>query len=305
MRRFSLSIGTLNLSVELLRMINSNLNMDYEEVENILIKDEIKYREYGQVVLESAIDFGWLTFDTRNNLCLAESLKSIDLEDETHLQRELLLLYITNVKPIWIRYLSKGINHAEDRISGEDVKQIFRELGLFPNSNYTTKDVVSWWSKIRVFSLSQKDQNLSKIGYEGELLSLEFEKKRTGKNPEYKALQSDNFGYDIRSIVSKSNLDPLHIEVKSSKNGAQSGSMFLSRNEFDKCIKYGDNYQFHLWDLSLVTPRILILPGKDIIPHIPIDSGNGIWKIVEIKFRNFDWESAIEYEEGFYGTKTI
>ena len=109
MRRFSLSIGTLNLSVELLRMINSNLNMDYEEVENILIKDEIKYREYGQVVLESAIDFGWLTFDTRNNLCLAESLKSIDLEDETHLQRELLLLYITNVKPIWIRYLSKGI----------------------------------------------------------------------------------------------------------------------------------------------------------------------------------------------------
>ena len=48
-----------------------------------------------------------------------------------------------------------------------------------------------------------------------------------------------------------------------------------------------------------------ILPGKEIIPHIPIDSGDGIWKIVEIKFRNFDWERAIEYEEESYGTKTI
>ena len=293
MRRFSLSIGTLNLSIELLRMINSNLNLNYEEVENILKADEIQFREYGQVVLESAINFGWLTYDIKNNLCLAESLLSIDLEEETQLQRELLLLYITNVEPIWIRYLSKGINHAEDRISGEDVKQIFRELGLFPNSKNTTKDVVSWWSKIRVLSLSQKDQRLSKIGYEGELLSLEFEKKRTGKNPEYKALQSDEFGYDILSIVSKSNLDPLYIEVKSSEKGAQRGSMFLTRNEFDKCIKYGDSYQFHLWDLSLATPRILILPGKEIIPHIPIDSGNGIWKIVEIKFRDFGWERAI------------
>ena len=293
MRRFSLSIGTLNLSIELLRMINSNLNLNYQEVENILKADEIQFREYGQVVLESAINFGWLTYDIKNNLCLAESLISIDLEEETQLQRELLLLYITNVEPIWIRYLSKGINHAEDRISGEDVKQIFRELGLFPNSKNTTKDVVSWWSKIRALSLSQKDQRLSKIGYEGELLSLEFEKKRTGKNPEYKALQSDEFGYDILSIVSKSNLDPLYIEVKSSEKGAQRGSMFLTRNEFDKCIKYGDSYQFHLWDLSLATPRILILPGKEIIPHIPIDSGNGIWKIVEIKFRDFDWERAI------------
>tara|TARA_Y100000746_G_scaffold137664_1_gene117911 strand:+ start:2165 stop:3049 length:885 start_codon:yes stop_codon:yes gene_type:complete len=293
MRRFSLSIGTLNLSIELLRMINSNLNLNYEKVENILKADEIQFREYGQVVLESAINFGWLTYDIKNNLCLAESLISIDLEEETQLQRELLLLYITNVEPIWIRYLSKGINHAEDRISGEDVKQIFRELGLFPNSKNTTKDVVSWWSKIRALSLSQKDQRLSKIGYEGELLSLEFEKKRTGKNPEYKALQSDEFGYDILSIVSKSNLDPLYIEVKSSEKGAQRGSMFLTRNEFDKCIKYGDSYQFHLWDLSLATPRILILPGKEIIPHIPIDSGNGIWKIVEIKFRDFDWERAI------------
>ena len=293
MRRFSLSIGTLNLSIELLRMINSNLNLNYQEVENILKADEIQFREYGQVVLESAINFGWLTYDIKNNLCLAESLLSIDLEEETQLQRELLLLYITNVEPIWIRYLSKGIYHAEDRISGEDVKQIFRELGLFPNSKNTTKDVVSWWSKIRALSLSQKDQRLSKIGYEGELLSLEFEKKRTGKNPEYKALQSDEFGYDILSIVSKSNLGPLHIEVKSSEKGAQRGSMFLTRNEFDKCIKYGDNYQFHLWDLSLATPRILILPGKEIIPHIPIDSGNGIWKIAEIKFRDFDWERAI------------
>tara|TARA_Y100000739_G_C20611604_1_gene468956 strand:+ start:2577 stop:3404 length:828 start_codon:yes stop_codon:yes gene_type:complete len=274
-------------------MINSNLNLNYEKVENILKADEIQFREYGQVVLESAINFGWLTYDIKNNLCLAESLISIDLEEETQLQRELLLLYITNVEPIWIRYLSKGINHAEDRISGEDVKQIFRELGLFPNSKNTTKDVVSWWSKIRALSLSQKDQRLSKIGYEGELLSLEFEKKRTGKNPEYKALQSDEFGYDILSIVSKSNLDPLYIEVKSSEKGAQRGSMFLTRNEFDKCIKYGDSYQFHLWDLSLATPRILILPGKEIIPHIPIDSGNGIWKIVEIKFRDFDWERAI------------
>ena len=293
MRRFSLSIGTLNLSIELLRMINLNQNLNYQEVENILKEDAIKFREYGQVVLESAINFGWLTYDTKNNLILAESLKSIDLGDENQLQRELLLLYIANVKPIWRRYLSKGIYHAEDRISGEDVKQIFRELGLFPNSKNTTKDVVSWWSKIRALSLTQKEQNLSKIGYEGELLSLEFEKKRTGKNPEYKALQSDEFGYDILSIVSKSNLGPLHIEVKSSEKGAQRGSMFLTRNEFDKCIKYGDSYQFHLWDLSLATPRILILPGKEIIPHIPIDSGNGIWKIVEIKFRYFDWKSAI------------
>ena len=292
MRRYSLSVGILDLSIDLLKLIKSNPSPEYEEVKNILHNEKILFREYGQIVLDSAINFGWLEIDWKNNLILEKTLINLDLEEEIQAQRELLWLYILNIRPIWTIHLSHGINQAKQRISGVDEKQIFWELGLFPDSKNSTKEVLSWWNRARHLARYVQEKKLYDIGSQGEFLSIKFERKRTGITPEHKPLESDEFGYDILSQVSKSIPEPLYIEVKSSEKGWKRASLFLTRNEYEKCNKYGESYQFHLWDLSSELPRLLILHGASITPHVPTDSGNGYWKIVEIKFKNFDWNKS-------------
>lgn len=57
---------------------------------------------------------------------------------------------------------------------------------------------------------------------------------------------------------------------------------FLSRNEWDTCVRLHPHYVIHLWNLA--TKRLTILSKEDLEPHIAVDRGLGTWMDIKILF---------------------
>ena len=62
-----------------------------------------------------------------------------------------------------------------------------------------------------------KNERLSEIGLKGELLTLEYEKSRTGVSPIHSSMESDEYGYDVKSQINSDDNSELYIEVKSTR----------------------------------------------------------------------------------------
>ena len=59
--------------------------------------------------------------------------------DFVPLQRQLLWLYIKKEKPTWLRYAKNGLDRVKPHITDDDERQVFRQLGLMPNSEWKKK----------------------------------------------------------------------------------------------------------------------------------------------------------------------
>jgi hypothetical protein len=70
------------------------------------------------------------------------------------------------------------------------------------------------------------------------------------------------------------------IEVKSTI--ASPIRFYLTRNEWEKALNFGDAYHFHIWDLQANPPRLYQRTVADIAPHVPTDNEKGRWKDAEI-----------------------
>lgn len=301
MVQYSLSVGYLNNSVYLLKLISSPPDITLDELKKIVDTDDILLRETQTVVVQSAIEFGWIEIGPENKLTLNDGLtRTLFDRGDISVQRELLWLYIFKSRPFWTKYLGHGISTAKHNISNDDEKQIFIDLGLFVDAEDSDKDVVDWWSRVAGLTRQMEDEKLTEIGNKGEFLSIRFERNRTGVRPTHMALDSNHHGYDILSQIDSSNSDPLHIEVKASISGWRGGVLHLTRNEYDKSRESGVNYQFHLWDISSENPKLLIVSSLDMLQHAPIDSGKGRWETVAIKFKSFNWDECIDSEEGVF-----
>ena len=126
------------------------------------------------------------------------------------------------------------------------------------------------------------------------MLSLNYERNRTDQNPKHRAYYSHSYGYDIESQVSREDKNPLYIEVKSSTESWKIAKLFLSRPEYNVCVKYGSSYTFHLWDLSGNIGKLLIVKGEEISKRAPIDSDGGEWTTMSVKFSEFCWDNSFE-----------
>ena len=109
--------------------------------------------------------------------------------------------------------------------------------------------------------------------------------------PIHSSIESDSFGYDIQSVLSKDEAAPIYIEVKASRGTKSQAKMHLTRNEYNVSIKKSDSYFFHLWILNSDAPKLAIVPGREVAKHCPQDNEDGIWSVVEIPFSVFGgWE---------------
>ena len=103
---------------------------------------------------------------------------------------------------------------------------------------------------------------LTEIGREGERLTLEHEKVRTGHQPKWVSIDDNADGYDVLSVVEMSDPRPLSIEVKTSTMGV-SGSFHLTRNEWETSDE-AECHLFHLWTLVRDTrPMLAIVPPQE------------------------------------------
>lgn len=97
-----------------------------------------------------------------------------------HLWRMILKDYISNSKPAWARRIPAGRKEAFLCMSDE-TKRCFIESGLMSTPPDST--VVTWWDEIANSARAEINTQLNDTGRVGEMLTIEYELKRTGIQP--------------------------------------------------------------------------------------------------------------------------
>jgi hypothetical protein len=256
---------------------------------NILTFSEINasFPNFGNIsaykVISTTQRLGWLLTDENGIASITPlGLRLLNITGYEAMLRQALLDYIDKERPPWIQNATYGRSRVI-RFAGSDLAQVIIEAGLATGSD---DDVVLFWDTMAALARGQKNARNSEIGRQGERLSIEFEKNRTGRKPKWVAIDNNNDGYDLLSIVDTQDLRLLSIEVKASTLGL-SGSLHLSRNEWDRSQET-ENHAFHLWAIEANGNNLLaILTPSEFKNHIPTDSGKGSWESVEIPFSEF------------------
>lgn len=298
MSQFFLSVGYLDNAVRLLRIVANNPGSSLERIEYIASTDDIAFRGTSRNLIAVALEIGWVVVDNHHKLAMNSALREYYDGSTIGLQRELLWRYIQHKCPAWTKHLHLGVKHSRLRISDSNEKQVFQDLNLFVEQDETDEEIMAWWSRASIFSRSMANQTLLETGNTGELLSLNYERNRTGQGPKHRAYYSHSFGYDIESQISSEDTSPLYIEVKSSTKSWKVAELFLSRPEYETCLKYGPSYTFHLWDLSGKIGKLLIVKGEEILQRAPIDSKGGEWTTMSVRFSEFCWDESFEVQLG-------
>lgn len=196
--------------------------------------------------------------------------------------RQSLLDYINVARPAWVQNAIYGRMKVMSFV-GTEIAQVFSEAGLAHGNDDGT---VSFWDAMAAMARGQKNDRLTTIGRQGERLTIVHEESRTGRKPKWVAIDNNEDGYDVLSVVGAGDLRSLSIEVKTSTMGV-AGSCYLSRNEWERAQET-DNHVFHLWDIrSERNPILAAVSPQEMEAHIPSDCGLGNWKSVEIPFAAF------------------
>nr|WP_231378904.1 DUF3883 domain-containing protein [Brevundimonas sp. BAL450] len=232
-------------------------------------------------------------------LSLAEVLGWLDITDAGLLQastaglkvqgaadyeaalRCILLQYVDAQKPDWLQNATYGRSRVLS-FCPVGVWQVFVEAGL---AGPPTSDVVDFWDLLARIARGLQQDHLLIIGREGERLTLAYEEARTGLKPQWVAIDSNQDGYDVLSVVSAENRAFLSIEVKTSRTGI-GGALHLTRHEWEIAVERSAHV-FHLWDLAAASPRLASASMDAMAKHIPADTGAGGWEMVEVPFAAF------------------
>ena len=290
-----ISIGYLDGAAHLLSQIESNSVTKLSELYDLAFADNIRLRGTWEIVVNKSIENEWIIVGFDDEIWLGQGLnEQLKSGDSKSLKRQLLWLYIQKQKPAWVRFVSTGISSAKQHITDDDERQAFREAGLFPDSKNNSLEISKWWIKVQNLARSIVQDRHSETGVSGEFLTIEYELKRTGVRPTHVAFETNEYGFDVLSQKNSTDDSPIFIEVKSSTSSYQNAHMFLSRFEYEKSLEYGEDYFFHLWDMS-GEPNLLIVPSDEINQHVPVDSGEGVWQSVKIGFDRFNWTDRIEF----------
>jgi hypothetical protein len=186
-------------------------------------------------------------------------------------------------QPIWAKLMRQGRQRFVKRLDRND-QDVFAAAGLMQNP--TPLHVVTWWDSVAGYARLLTDYEKMEQGRAAEILSLEHERKRLkdlGINlePEWPGFDDNFAGYDVLSYDhSAGGIANRLIEVKSTTMSPM--RFVVTRNEWDKAVKAGDAYIFHIWDMNRDPPILHTRTVADVAPHIPIDSGKGTWTNAQV-----------------------
>ena len=193
--------------------------------------------------------------------------------------RQLLL----RAAPRWTRAVTLGRERFTVLLDRDEIA-CFRAARLLEDP--PDNDVVDWWDNLgRLLRKQLEEQKLDRSRV-AERLTLDHENDRLKglgltRKARWIAIEDNTAGYDVLSydVGPEGPVNKL-IEVKSSI--ASPLRFFVTRNEWEKALQFGDSYLFHIWDLASQAPRLHIRTVKQIAPHIPMDRVKGRWSNAEI-----------------------
>ena len=171
------------------------------------------------------------------------------------------------------------------------IAQLFQESNL---SESLYGDVIDWWDEIIDTIRAKKHSKSTKIGRQGEILTLVYEFKRLGIKPRWQSIESNYSGYDILSQVSRSNNSQLPIEVKTSTLPFKQAKFYLTKNEWN-VLTENTASRVYLWSIYQEQgfAKLCIIDEKNISNHVPCEKGNGKWTKISIPFRDFFTPSTV------------
>lgn len=207
----------------------------------------------------------------------------LSIGSERQRLRQALIHYVEIERPDWLQLSLDGRSRCM-KFGPTGVVQTISEAYLAEGYE---PGVVAFWDLLAAIARGQRSAALSAIGRRGERLTLDFEKRRTGRDPVWRSIESNSDGYDVLSVVSATDVARVQIEVKTSTVGLR-GAMHLTRNEWDQ-TELMARHTLHLWDLrDEGSPRLAIVPRSEVEAHVPADTGSGRWKELEIAFAAFE-----------------
>jgi len=194
----------------------------------------------------------------------------------------LILDYIHAENPPWVQLAASGRREVLLQ-APKALCQVIVDAGLAYGDD---SDTVIFWDMLAASARGIRNAALTEIGRIGERLTLTHERRRTGREPTWVALDSNADGYDVLSRISDADTRRLTIEVKTSNQVAKSGIFHLTRNEWNLAVD-SLHHAFHLWSISGGEPRLAVLHVEQIAKHVPVDEGCGVWESAGIPFAAF------------------
>lgn len=233
-------------------------------------------------IARTAQEIGWVISDENGMTVLTPSGgRLVSLQGYEPMLRQALLDHIDAKSPPWVQCALYGRSRVL-AFAGNGVAQVLVEAGL---AHGFDDDVVAFWDALAARARGQRDGRLSGIGRTGERLTLTHEEARTGRKPKWIAINNNDDGYDVLSVVGDGDTRALSIEVKTSSLG-MSGALWLTRNEWEMAHER-ENHLFHLWDIQCKPPRLAKVDVRALLNHVPTDMGNGRWESVSVPFAEF------------------
>jgi len=234
-------------------------------------------------VIETAQALNWLQADEHGMVNLTPTGARLrGLSGYEAMLRQALLDYIDVARPAWTQNATFGRKKVI-AFAGNQVGQVFVEAGL---ADGTDEAVVSFWDTLAALARGQKSDRLLAIGRQGERLTMVYEETRTGSKPKWVAVDNNEDGYDVLSIVAAHDPRSLSIEVKTSTLGL-SALFHVTRNEWERA-ELTENHVFHLWDLAPNRqPFLAVISPEELQSHIPSDRGHGRWQTAHVSFDVF------------------
>jgi len=188
--------------------------------------------------------------------------------------------YIKYSNDSWISIVPRGRKECSPYLP-PDVLACINKAGLLIVP--VTDEIVLWWDQQAQSVRKEQELYTLEIGRIGEKLTIDYEKRRTKKNPIWKSIESNLAGYDVLSIIEEGSTIKLTIEVKTSEKPIEAAYAYITRHEWDVAID-SSNYLFHFWHIEGNLKKLAVLDVMEIKPNIPNDEGDGEWQKVTIPF---------------------
>ena len=235
-------------------------------------------------IIETAQRLNWLRADDNGVATVTPwGARLLVLSGSEQMLRQAWIDYIDVESPPGVQNATFGRSRVL-KFASSEIAQVFVEADL---SHGTDAQVVSFWDALAARARGQKNSRLTAIGRDGERLSIAYEEARTGRKPKWIAIDNNEDGYDVLSVVTAEDTRQLSIEVKTSTMGT-AGTFHITRNEWDKSMNF-ISHSFHLWDARIGSkPRLAVVSPQEMQNHIPLDVGLGEWEQVEIPFAAFE-----------------
>ena len=280
-----ISVNVVSQSLLLLECINKNRCSTLAEAAQLKLPFGISYdtsvafAKQCEWILESNSkiefsDIGLTILRTFNGETITEALWRIILSQ-----------YISVCQPAWAKRVPYG-RKAAYLFMSEEEQRCFSEAGLIDSID---DSVLNWWDSLADKERSKKNVQNTKVGRQGEKLTLHFEKERTGVMPEWISIESNVDGYDILSQREASNDERILIEVKASTQTIENAYAIISRHEW-KTATLANNinrYFFYFWCISPSNNTLARISVHEMLPHMPVDGLTGKWDDAQIPFASF------------------